>query len=62
MADPVKIRTTLRPDKEIEVSEAEALDLERMGVVAKTNATTPEGARRAVERQQAAEAATEKES
>lgn len=54
MTDNVKIRTKFRPDQEIEVSESEALDLKRMNVVYEGEATTDEGARRAVERQQAA--------
>lgn len=54
MADKVKIRTTVRPDEEVEISPEEALDLRRMGLVADTKATTAKGARRAVQRQQAA--------
>jgi hypothetical protein len=42
-----KLRTTIEPEKELEVSEAEALDLERLGLVLDTRATTDEGARRA---------------
>ena len=33
----VKVHTTMRPHEEIEVSEQEALDLQRMGVLAKIN-------------------------
>ena len=40
------LRTTF-DGKEIEVSDAEATDLERLGVVLDTKATTDEGARRA---------------
>jgi len=42
-----KIRTTIRPEDEIDVSDAEAEHLDRLGVVLKTKATTDEGARRA---------------
>ena len=45
-----KLRTTFEPEKELDVSEQEALDLHRLGVVLDTKATTPEGARRAAER------------
>lgn len=55
------IRTTIRPDEEIEVPPEEATDLHRMGLVADTKATTADGARRAVERQQAASASTSQE-
>lgn len=41
------LRTTNEPEKELEVSEAEALDLHRFGIVLETRATTEEGARRA---------------
>lgn len=57
-----KIHTTLEPEKELDVSEAEALDLERMGLLVKTAATTPEGVRRAAERQTAQAAAQTEES
>lgn len=50
------IRTTFVPDREIEVGEAELLDLQRQGLVLETKATTDEGARKAAVRQ------TEKES
>lgn len=33
MKDPVTVRTTMRPDEEIEVTEAEALDLKRSGLL-----------------------------
>ncbi len=38
-----KLRTTINPLDEIEVSDAEATDLERLGLVLKTNATTETG-------------------
>jgi hypothetical protein len=44
-----KVRTTF-DGKEIEVSEEEATDLRRLGVVLETKATTDEGARKAAER------------
>lgn len=50
------LRTTNRPEDEIDVSEAEAEHLERLGLVLHTKATTDEGARRA------AVTATKKES
>jgi hypothetical protein len=37
MSSTVKIATTMRPHEEIEVSEAEATDLFRAGVLAKVN-------------------------
>lgn len=46
-----KIRTTVQPDVELEVSDAELTDLTRFGLVLKTNATTPDGARKAAEKQ-----------
>lgn len=46
-----KIRTTNEPGVERDVSDEEALDLQRLGLVLETRATTPEGARRAAERQ-----------
>lgn len=50
-----KIRTTFRPDEEIEVSEEEAADLRSYGVVLEhTSATTDDGLRKAAERQVAA--------
>ena len=45
-----KLRTTIRPEEELDVSEQEATDLHRLGLVLDTKATTPEGARRAAER------------
>lgn len=51
-----KLRTTIRPEEELEVSEEEAADLRAMGLVLETKATTDEGARRAAEKH------TEKES
>ncbi|NUR24992.1 MAG: hypothetical protein HOV83_03940 [Catenulispora sp.] len=44
-----KIRTTF-DGQELEVSEEEALDLTRMGVVLDTKAQTDEGARKAAEK------------
>lgn len=57
-----KIRTTLRPERELDVDDAELTDLSRHGrsserpngLVLDTKATTDEGARRAAERQTAA--------
>lgn len=42
-----KLRTTNRPQDELDVSDAEALDLHRFGLVLDTKATTDEGVRRA---------------
>jgi len=50
--DKVKVRTTIRPEDELEVTPQEELDLERQGLLYKGNATTDEGARRAVENSQ----------
>jgi hypothetical protein len=50
-----KVRTTIEPDKELDVSEEEAADLRALGIVLDTKATTPEGVRRAAERQTAQE-------
>lgn len=50
-----KLRTTIQPEKELDVSEQEAADLRALGIVLETAATTPEGARRAAERQSAQE-------
>lgn len=49
------IRTTNRPEDEIEVSEGEVAHLERLGLVLHTKATTDEGARRAAANQTAKE-------
>jgi hypothetical protein len=40
MKDKIKVRTTMRPAEPIEVSESEALDLQRQGVLATDNAVT----------------------
>lgn len=53
------VRTTINPEVEVEVSDAEFTDLERWGLVVKSQATTPEGLRRAAAKQVAAN--TEKE-
>ena len=50
-----RIRTKIRPEKTITVDEAEFTDLTRHGLVLDTAATTDEGARRAAERQAAAD-------
>lgn len=52
----VKARLKFRPDEEIEIlgGETELLDLKRQGLVYEGNATTNDGARQAVEREQAA--------
>lgn len=57
-----KIRTTFRPDLEIDVSEHEEGVLRAAGHVFDTKATTDEGARRAAERQTAQAAAQTEES
>ncbi|GAA3230683.1 hypothetical protein GCM10017691_23860 [Pseudonocardia petroleophila] len=46
-----KIRTTMQPANEITVSDAELLDLERQGLVLKSQATTVEGVQRAALKQ-----------
>lgn len=56
-----KIRTTLRPERELDVDDAELTDLDRYGVVLDTKATTDEGARRAAERQTAASTSSNEE-
>lgn len=33
MTEKVKVRTTMRPDEELEVTEAERLDLDRQGLL-----------------------------
>lgn len=38
------VRTTMRPDIEIEVGDAEHLDLRRQGLIAETQPATPEPA------------------
>lgn len=42
-----KVRTTMQPDIELEVGEAEFLDLQRQKLLVETKATTPEGIRKA---------------
>lgn len=49
-----KIRTTIRPDQELDVDDAEAADLDARGLVLKTTATTEQGLQKAAERQIAA--------
>lgn len=56
-----KIRTTHKPEEELEVDDAELTDLTRLGFVLDTKATTDEGARRAAERQSAASTSNDKE-
>ncbi len=51
MSETHKIRTTIEPDREIEVSAAELTDLRRQGLLLDTKATTEAGARRAAARQ-----------
>ena len=46
-----KVRTTIDPETEIEVDDAELLDLTRQGLILDTTAKTDEGARRAAIRQ-----------
>ncbi|NUR09330.1 MAG: hypothetical protein HOQ45_20295 [Nocardioidaceae bacterium] len=57
-----KIRTTFRPDLEIDVSEHEEGVLRAAGRVVDTTATTAEGTRRAAQRQNAQDAAQTEES
>lgn len=45
-----KVRTTIEPEKELDVTENELTDLRAMGLVLDTQAKTDEGARRAAER------------
>ena len=56
-----KIRTTIRPDVEVDVSPEEETDLRALGLLYEGNATTDEGAAAAVARKQAAEAAGKNE-
>lgn len=49
-----KIRTTFRPDQEIDVSDHEHGELQALGVVLDTTATTDKGLQKAAERQVAA--------
>lgn len=42
MKDKITVRTTMRPDEDLEVDEAEALDLERSGLIEKSNSPEPE--------------------
>lgn len=53
MSDTTKVRTTMRPDEEIEVGAQELADLRAQGLVVDTKATTPAGVRRAAEAQTA---------
>lgn len=53
--DVPTLRTKNEPGVEKTVPDNEALDLTRMGLVLDTKATTPEGVRRAAERQTAQE-------
>lgn len=52
MTDKHKARTTMRPDDEIEVDDVELAMLKAQGVLYEGRATTDDGARRSVERQQ----------
>ncbi len=56
-----KVRTTIRPDEEVTVSDEEATDLRALGLLYEGSATTDEGAAAAVARKQAAEAAGKNE-
>lgn len=49
--DKIKLRTTMRPTEELEVSPEEATDLQRMGLVLDTKATTEKGLIAAAQRQ-----------
>lgn len=51
-----KIRSTMRPDEEIEVSDRELRHMRGLGIVADTQATTDEGAVRSVTAKQRAAA------
>lgn len=55
----VKARLKMRPDEEIVLKggERELTDLRRQGLLYEGSATTPEGARRSVEKQQAPDGA-----
>lgn len=60
---PTKIRTLNRPYDEIEVDEPEWTDLDRLGLILDSNATTDSGRQKAAEKQLAGPGAgdTEKE-
>jgi hypothetical protein len=58
---PKKVRTTMRPDREIEVDAVEYETLRRRGYLYEGTAKTDEGAVRAVERAQAKAGAENKE-
>lgn len=55
-----KIRLTIRPEEEIEVSDRELVHLRRQGLVLDTKASTDEGARKAALKQTEAPAPAEK--
>lgn len=59
MSGEVKVRLKMRPDEEITLrgGETERLDLQRQGLLYEGTATTDDGARRAVETEQAKAAA-----
>lgn len=59
MSGEVKVRLKMAPHEEtvLKGGERERLDLQRQGLLYEGTATTDEGARRAVEREQAAKAA-----
>lgn len=42
MKDKITVRTTMRPDEDLEVDEAEALDLERSGLIEKSDSPESE--------------------
>lgn len=54
-----KIRTTIRPTDELDVSEQEATDLGRLGLLLDTNATTEAGLLNAANRQTSPDSITE---
>lgn len=54
-----KVHTTMQPDIELEVGEAEFLDLQRQRLLVETRATTPEGVRKAAIAQTTAAAAAD---
>ena len=46
-----KVRTTIRPEEELIVGDAEYTDLRLQGLLVETSATTDEGVRKAAEKQ-----------
>jgi len=46
-----KVRTTIRPEEELTVGDAEYADLKLQGLLVETSASTDEGIRKAAEKQ-----------